>query len=389
MPAMVEHADDVWPAGQDYWRPIVCTAYLLVTILITALLTKRLGSWQSWRRVPLMQALVVSLLGGSLLFVFASAIIILGIGSSKTEAGCNAGIFLCIFMYAVTKVILYILLLEKLHVVHRFSATGKVSRLRSWWYRGGLFLFVCWIGVAIAMIVGRIGVIREHDGACLIGLRLYATVPMLTVDAITNIYLTVGFILPIWRSNFPKAKRLARVSAIAAIAALITSFANIFILTLQHGHQLSFVCLGSCGLDVAFNSVAVYFVTSAARQKDEMTTQSATFDNSKARTSRNASIFPGSVSGGHLFPGHTGNPFALTVASGGVGVTVVEEVRVEEDREIPLPPIRRASQRPLMAPVTTVSFNLPNRSDSISELEAEEDEEKSVGVDEKEVVHAL
>jgi hypothetical protein len=81
---------------------------------------------------------------------------------------------------------------------------------------------------------------------------------MLTVDAITNIYLTTAFIIPIWKSNFPKAQRLARVSAIAAVAALVTSFANIFVMTLQHGHQLSYVCLGSCGLDVAFNSCAVF-----------------------------------------------------------------------------------------------------------------------------------
>jgi len=62
---------------------------------------------------------------------------------------------------------------------------------------------------------------------------------MLAVDALVNIYLTLAFVVPVWRSKWNKAQRLALNSCIAAIVALITSFANIAILTIQHGHQLS------------------------------------------------------------------------------------------------------------------------------------------------------
>lgn len=72
---------------------------------------------------------------------------------------------------------------------------------------------------------------------------------MLAVDVLVNIYLTAAFVIPVWRSKWNKAQRLALNSSIAAMVALITSFANIVILTVQHGHQLSWVCLGSCGLD--------------------------------------------------------------------------------------------------------------------------------------------
>lgn len=71
--------------------------------------------------------------------------------------------------------------------------------------------------------------------ACIIGLRIYATVPMLVVDAAVNIFLTTAFVIPIARSSFVKARRLARNSCIAAVAALITSFANIVVLSVQHG----------------------------------------------------------------------------------------------------------------------------------------------------------
>jgi hypothetical protein len=79
-----------------------------------------------------------------------------------------------LLLYAGTKAVLYVLLLEKLHVVHRHSAAGRVTRLKSNWYRFGLVLFVAWLGVAVTMIVGRISLIRANDGACIIGLRLYA-----------------------------------------------------------------------------------------------------------------------------------------------------------------------------------------------------------------------
>lgn len=56
-----------------------------------------------------------------------------------------------------------------------------------------------------------------------IGLTHWSTIPMLVVDACTNVYLTVGFVWPVWRSAFPAARRLARISCIAAVASLVTS----------------------------------------------------------------------------------------------------------------------------------------------------------------------
>lgn len=81
--------------------------------------------------------------------------------------------------------------MERIHLVYGYTVKGRVSRWRSPWYRvAGLFL-ILWIGVAIAMIIGRTAYIREHDNACIIGLKLYATVPMLVTDVIVNVYLTV------------------------------------------------------------------------------------------------------------------------------------------------------------------------------------------------------
>lgn len=266
--------------------------------------------------------------------------------------------------------------------------------VKSWWYRGGVVLFVAWIGVAAAMIAGRIGLIRRHDGACVIGLKTWASVPMLTVDAITNIYLTTGFVLPVWRSQNEKARRLAKVSSLAALAALVTSFANILILSLMHGHQLSFVCLGSCGLDISFNAVICYLVTTARHARDEQTTRTGSTDMRALEhsgavaasgthgdgTRRSATYFLGSGGGGSK-SAHAHAAFGTAS-----GVFVSEEVRVESelDDEPPLSPSRRGSGPVVdrraggLLAVHTVSFSTPEVDTPLSEI-AEDKLEMALG----------
>lgn len=143
------------------------------------------------------------------------------------------------------------------------------SRARSPIYRiAFLCLFLC-IGTLLAMIFGRVARLRQHDGACQIGLKLFATGPLLAVDALgedlpnkrgfslwltshsitVNVGLTSAFVFPILKSRFSTSRRLAYRSAIAAVGALVTSAANLILVATMKGHQLSWVCLSSCSLD--------------------------------------------------------------------------------------------------------------------------------------------
>lgn len=111
--------------------------------------------------------------------------------------------------------------------------------------------------------------------------------------------------LPVYRSRWHKAQTLALHSCIAAVASLITSFGNILILSIQHGHQLSWVCLGSCGLDgqpsslcparstasshpafpVSINAIILYIVTSSSSSSHNSLEDYAVGHNNKAATS--------------------------------------------------------------------------------------------------------
>jgi hypothetical protein len=72
-------------------------------------------------------------------------------------------------------------------------------------------------------------------------------------NSFINAFLTGLFLWPVTRSSFlnVRVKRLAVRTLWSALIALTTSCVNILVLTLMHGRQLGWVCLGSCGSDVS------------------------------------------------------------------------------------------------------------------------------------------
>lgn len=205
-------------------------------------------------------------------------------------------------------------------------------------------LYLCsglWLGVAVTLIVGRIAKIRQADEACIIGLKLFATIPMLVVDLAVNAFLTTAFIIPLRRSSFAKSRKLARNSVVAAIAALITSACNFVILSVQHGEQLSWVCLGSCGLDVFANASIIFFITSIKSE--------AEFDTQAASGAGGNTFSRQPTRKGSLVPPLASSRVQFQRGNSDLGITVVEEVCYDEDRDEdePLPPrgYRNSTQR--------------------------------------------
>jgi hypothetical protein len=79
-----------------------------------------------------------------------------------------------------------------------------------------------------------------------------------------NIVLTVLFLWPLYQTSSvisPTVRRVATRTLLAATVALLTSAANIFVLTILNGHEYGWVCLGSCSADVVVNAVALFWVT--------------------------------------------------------------------------------------------------------------------------------
>ncbi|CAE6489000.1 unnamed protein product [Rhizoctonia solani] len=221
-------------------------------------------SWQTWSSMSWPRLCVLLVFLDSWLFLFSTGILIGGVGMSSTFINCALGIYACILLYAGSKILIYWFLIEKVHVV--WGGTHQ-PRLRSKVYWGCLLTMAPYAVIVILMFIGRVAYFRD-DRACIIGLQKYASLSLLIYDLYINIFLTGMFLWPLFRSRLsnPKIKKMALRTLVAAFAALTTSTINIAVLTIMHGQQLGWVCLGSCGTDVMVNALVLFWVTDNASQ---------------------------------------------------------------------------------------------------------------------------
>ncbi|KAK7062777.1 hypothetical protein VNI00_000266 [Paramarasmius palmivorus] len=94
------------------------------------------------------------------------------------------------------------------------------------------------------MFIGRVHHLRQPDGACIIGLKVFSSIFLLSYD-------------------------------FAAGVALTTSTVNVAVLTHLHGEELGWLCLGSCAVDVIVNAVAIFWVTRGAGDSELNTSAEA------------------------------------------------------------------------------------------------------------------
>ncbi|PCH36122.1 hypothetical protein WOLCODRAFT_108258 [Wolfiporia cocos MD-104 SS10] len=238
--------------------------HLLGVSILAALISRRVKSdlltLKGLSRISFPRWLVLLTLVDSWAFLFTAGVLIQGAGLRLNSAVCSLGIFNCIAFYASSKVLIYLFLVEKIHVV--WSPSSRYRRFKSPIYIV-CFVVVCLYGViAVVLIVERISFYRE-DGTCVIGLKRPASIALLVYDLSVNVIFTSLFLYPLYRSTFRSARvrEVAKRTTWAAAVALTTSCVNILVLTLMKGEQLGWVCLGSCGTDVVVNAIALFWVT--------------------------------------------------------------------------------------------------------------------------------
>ncbi|KAF5363225.1 hypothetical protein D9758_008385 [Tetrapyrgos nigripes] len=246
-------------------QALVCLVYFIGLSAISHCVSHRFPTG-NWRHIPWIRWLNFCVFVDSWLFTFTSGLLIFGIGLETSLNVCRSGIFLCIIFYASTKALLYIFLIEKVHIV--WSISANQSRLRSPVYLLGLMSILLYCVVTVLLVVGRITYISERDRYCYIGLKFYASVALLTYDLYITVFLTALFLWPLMSSkmiiNSP-LRQVARKTLVSASVALAMSTVNIAILTAWHGHERGYVCLVCCTTDIICNSLALFWVTKDAQ----------------------------------------------------------------------------------------------------------------------------
>ncbi|KAL0567385.1 hypothetical protein V5O48_014613 [Marasmius crinis-equi] len=259
--------------------------YFLGLTILTTCASKRLPgnltSIASIRQMSWPRLCVFLIMIDSWLFLFSSGLLIFGVGMETFAGACKAGPIMCVIFYGSSKVFIYCFLVEKVHLV--WSPTAETGgRMKSRIWKICMALNAGYVVVVVLMCLGLIHYYRA-DGACIIGLEPFSSIPLIAFDLFITIVLNILFLYPLFSSKVsnPKIRAVALRTVAASIVALITSTVNIAILTVLHGHELGWVCLGSCGTDVILNALTIFFVT---RKSDNNSTLGDPSDHERSRT---------------------------------------------------------------------------------------------------------
>jgi len=245
-------------------------SFLIHSLGITVLthcLSRRLAvddlrSWKGLSRLSWPRICILGMFLDSWAFLFSSGILIFGLGLEPRQSMCSGAVDVCIVFYATSKIFLYAFLIERVHVVWSPISGGR-RRFSSPVYVVSFLTVGLYTMVICLMFVGRKSYFRASDGACVIGLKPIASIPLLSYDLYINVLLTLLFLWPLFSTKLsnPRLRRVAIRTLIASGIALTTSAANIAVLASLRGEELGWICLGSCGADVIFNAFALFWVT--------------------------------------------------------------------------------------------------------------------------------
>ncbi|OAQ72995.2 hypothetical protein VFPPC_12906 [Pochonia chlamydosporia 170] len=218
--------------------------------------------------------MVFAIYTDSYVFVFASAMLQHSIGVNSSLRTCDSAILICLVCYVTTKFI-YLFLVEKAHIIRCTPKKRVSSRLYMFNSVGMLGVYLV---VVILNFVFRIA--RLQDGECIIGMKSFAMIPLISFDTVVNVYLTIIFLIPLRKlysyKNMPRTHANMRLRTIAfrtfcgAVCTLLSSMINLSVLMSLDGEP-GWVCLMSCNCDILFSAAVIQWVTS----KDNAGTSSA------------------------------------------------------------------------------------------------------------------
>jgi len=230
---------------------------------------------KSVARLPAIRVYLIVVYFWGICFIIAVATLRFGY-QIKSQGACLASIMLCLVFYVVDKVILYLFLIERIHIVR----SRRYTRLTDNWYIANIAILVLGFG-SIAILSFIFPVAELSEGRCRIGLPFKVTLPLLIYDITINLYLTghflyfsrPGMISDILRRlafttknpasrhislNFPtrpedgrqdNLRKLAKRTLHGMCIMLLATTINLSILFYMSGREEEWMCFMFCTLD--------------------------------------------------------------------------------------------------------------------------------------------
>ncbi|KAI1023427.1 hypothetical protein LB503_000622 [Fusarium chuoi] len=229
------------PIGGDIMSVMVSLA---ACSILAVFLFQRITAVRSWSRLPFVAWFVLVIYVDSYGFVFTSAILQQVFGVNSSFNICHGAILLCLICYVTTKILIYVFLVEKAHVIRSSTTRRRNSKL----YLFNMITLLGGYGVVVVLnFIYRIA--KIVNGECFIGMKSISMIPLIAFDAVVNIYLTILFLIPLKNlysfKNLPKTHANSRLRSVA-----FRTFVG------------ACCTLTSSIVDVLFSAIVVQWVTS-------------------------------------------------------------------------------------------------------------------------------
>ncbi|KAI5479350.1 hypothetical protein MNV49_003684 [Pseudohyphozyma bogoriensis] len=253
--------------GQPVAQAVSSAIFLVAAIPVLAFATARLNDLHRNRNGAPMKYVTIAVFLTTNLNACMNAFIVYGLGTDGSHSHCEAFIFGTVITYAISKAAHHCFLAERLHLVY----TAHSPRLKSpaYWLLATILPSIA--GLAVYCVMSRTVELRGELQQCYIGYGRIAPIIAMALSFGLDSMMTVLFLIPIVRSNFKGAKKLASKTVGATIVMLLS-------VALQYGYvvamdyverswAMSLVTL----LDLTLNSCVLYYITNKRAEDDPLT----------------------------------------------------------------------------------------------------------------------
>ncbi|OLL23597.1 hypothetical protein NEOLI_004438 [Neolecta irregularis DAH-3] len=248
-------------------------APLALTIIIYCLVKRFLINPSLIPTQALASWLILAIYFVSSLFLISAIIIQGGLGYYNFMT-CEAAMASCITLYAASKFLLALFLVEKAHIVRG----GVQSRWKDWMFKSNLCVTSGYVGILVFLTLRRWTAFNKDTGVCKLGFHIGFESSLITYDVLVNFYLTAQFFMPfinIWRINGrqgsnPRLRTVARRTIIGNIVANIGTISNLVVLA-TYSPEPSGICLACCSADVTVTAIALHWMSNLSSEYDQPT----------------------------------------------------------------------------------------------------------------------
>ncbi|KAF1947133.1 hypothetical protein EJ02DRAFT_334856 [Clathrospora elynae] len=296
-------------------EPPLARAVLIVTAIVSTSLMGGLLGYRvknlyrhRYKSLSLTQIYVLVLCLSAMAFQTSSAVIVCGLGLA-TRDSCKAAILLCLTFYSSNKLIMYFFLVERAHVLRAPYKRRYHDRL---WLLSMIGIGTGLGAVSIAGCMSPVFSLSPLDATCRIGLKRYISVPLLSLDVLINIYLTLVFIylmsplvespsllrgvsfttrfthwigdlsgrskgkgsVDLHRSNQQMAQKVDNLlwkTLVGCVLVILPTTANLTAICVLQGKEWASVCLAVCALDITWAVSVVHWLTLPGDEENEKT----------------------------------------------------------------------------------------------------------------------